>query len=112
MHSMVGMQATARGALFRHYPAMERNNSMKTEVIGTEYDHVSFENAQKYLVASGYKMVRQIDGQAGSQEVRSIKYCKGELEVVLESETYIGVTLSTEVDELRRICDELAAWRE
>ncbi len=85
---------------------------MKTEIIGTEYDHVSFENAQKYLVANSYKMVRQTNGHAGSQEVRSIKYCKGELEVVLESETYTGVTLSAEADDLRRICNELAAWRE
>jgi hypothetical protein len=85
---------------------------MITVVIGTDNDSESFENAQKYLVANGYKMVCQTNGHAGSQEVQSIKYRKGERELVLESETYVGVTLSAEADDLSRICNELAVWQE
>jgi len=86
--------------------------SMRTVLIGTDDDPRTFENAQKYLVANGFEMVSQVNGHAGSQELRSIRYRRGELELVLEVETYIGVTISSEADDLRRICNELAVWQE
>jgi hypothetical protein len=83
-----------------------------TITLGTEWDDKLFKRLHRFLLAHEYSHVSSWQGMAGSQDVRHLKYSKNGQEIVMESETYKGITLSGDTDELHKLSKALETWED
>lgn len=67
---------------------------MKTIVLGDEYDVVLRESLQHVLQLKGAAKIDGERGFAGSQEVEVLTYSLGDSRIVVESETYVGLSVT------------------
>jgi hypothetical protein len=62
-------------------------------IIGNEYDPTLVKNVRKVLKDIGYEETDSWAGVGGSQEIMYIEYLGREGRLILENETYIGLSL-------------------
>jgi hypothetical protein len=75
----------------------------KTIVLGKEYDADLRRSLIHALTAMGGTMSSPEWGVGGSQEMETLEVCLGDQTVVVESETYIGLSITGEESLLERI---------
>ena len=79
--------------------------SSKRVVLGREWDERLWRAAETALKAMPATKLEELQGVAGSQDIRSHKFACGEHVVELTAETYLGISLEGDaelVDEVAR----------
>ncbi|HEY8574434.1 hypothetical protein [Phenylobacterium sp.] len=84
---------------------------MAKVVLGDEFDRSLRECTRRALKEAGGKRVATKWGVAGSQELDAEEWSFGAAKIVLEAETYTGLSLSGPEDLLRQIATALGQNR-
>jgi len=68
--------------------------SAETWTVGREYDQDLLDRLRRLLYSLGYSIEDKWQGVGGSQDILHCKYVRPCGSLVLESETYLGLTVS------------------
>ena len=63
-------------------------------IVGSEYDEKLFQALKSSLVALGFMLDSKWDAIVGSQDITSWKLVNSKGELTIESETYIGLSVT------------------
>ncbi len=69
-------------------------DDLKTIVLGTEYDNDLIRKLKQILIDKGGKIVEEIKGIGGSQEFKQYSVIIDGVTLIVEIETYIGVSIT------------------
>ena len=83
--------------------------SQKTQILGAEYDDTLCEALLRVLMQLGAERLSHNWGVAGSQELESLEVLVGGDRILIEAETYIGLSICRPVEVVERIGGMVAA---
>ena len=83
--------------------------SQKTQILGAGYDDTLCEALLRVLMQLGAERLSHNWGVAGSQELESLEVLVGGDRILIEAETYIGLSICGPVEVVERIGGMVAA---
>lgn len=80
---------------------------MKTVILGDEYDETLREALHTVLLKNGAIGNDKSWGVGGSQEIEMVKVKLGEETVIIESETFVGLTITGSISLVESLAQEV-----
>jgi hypothetical protein len=78
-----------------------------TMILGDEYDEVLRDALRTVLIENGAIGIDKSWGVGGSQEIESIQVRIGEKLITIESETFVGLTITGAKSVIEKIADQV-----
>lgn len=80
---------------------------MKTVILGNEYDVALIEKVKKVLIDEGGIFQEKGEGHFGSQEIKVCEVILQDIVIIVEIETYIGVSITGFPNVVNLIADKV-----
>ncbi len=78
-----------------------------TKVLGNEYDEVARDALREALISLGADNQQAVRGVAGSQHFESLEVVIGGRSLLVEAETYVGLSVTGEADLVAMVAAEV-----